>query len=130
MNNLEEIRKQADALEKKEEFVIDVLKCADAEQVQSVFEKYEIKVTLQEAEELIQQGNVAMQTASKESELNEDELEEVTGGSWWRKVLVVAGGVAMGVGLGAACGAFPAFTPVAYKIAVGYGVVGGLWSYK
>ena len=61
-------------------------------------------------------------------ELSEEELEEVAGGSWWRKAIAVAGGAAVGAVVGAVSSFCPAASPLAVKAVIGYSVAAGIWS--
>ncbi len=119
----------AGALE-REDFCNDLFTCEEPEKFHCVLAKYGISADISEIEELVLDGKNAlnrMKTTGND-ELSLEQLESIAGGSkFWRGVASVAGGAALGFGLGMVCGACPAFTPAAYKIAVGYSVAAGVW---
>ena len=108
-----------------------------AEEVREELAKYDVDITVDEINELTAEGASAMASMSDSADLDLDDLEDVVGGAkkkgkkalkkFGKGVLVFAGGAAIGAGLGFLCGACPYLTPAAYKIAVGYSVVGAVW---
>lgn len=114
-----------------DEFLAVLTQSQTAEDVSISLGQLGIHITPDEVNELTEEGNKAIDEMknSQNDELEIDQLEAVVGGSkFWRGLASVVGGVALGAGLGFVSGLNPAFTPYAYKIAVGYAIVTGTWT--
>ena len=126
----ETLQAQITAVLDNEVFMEGLTKAASAEDVCRLLADYKIETTTEEINELTENGNKALKRMEENvaDELEEEDLESVTGGSkFWRGFAAVTGAVAAGAVMGLICGACPAATPFCYKIAVGYGVTAGLW---
>ena len=127
----EQIQMQIDQVMESDEFIEALTQSKTAEDVSLSLGRLGIDITPDEVATLTEEGNNAIEKMknSQDEELVIDQLEEVVGGSkFWRGFASVVGGVALGAGLGFISGLNPAFTPVAYKIAVGYGIAAGTWT--
>lgn len=123
----EYIRSQAAELMNDEAFCVELMACDAPSKVCDLFARHGIAITEEEVNAFKAEGDAALKNMA-EGELDMDQLEDVNGGSkFWRGVAVAAGGVILGGGMGVACGLFPGFTPAAYKIGVGYSIVGAAW---
>lgn len=114
-----------------EDFCRKLFQCEDSIRFSQVLSTYDIYATPEEINELLEAGQAALNQMkdSESQEFSDEQLESVAGGSrFWRGVASVTGGAALGFGLGVVCGVCPAFTPAAYKIAVGYSAVAAVWT--
>ena len=132
----EMLREQIAALFDMDGFSEAFFQCGTAENVSKLLAKNGVEATVEELNELEQEGNQALlqMKESADGELSLEQLEDVAGGGRLRRIargaVSVIGGAALGYGMGCVCAACPAFTPVAYKIAVGYSLVCGVWIMK
>ncbi len=135
-NKLALLKQQINAKLENEEFCTAFLQAGNVENLVQLLNKNGIEATADEVTEIVNEGNAALAAVkdAPDGELTEDELESVAGGKGWRRffrgVASVVSGAALGFGLGALCGVFPGFAPVAYKIGVGYGLAAGVWIAK
>ena len=127
----EQLQYQINQVMDTDEFLAVLTQSQTAEDVSTSLGQLGISITPDEVNELTEEGNKAIDELknSQNDELEIEQLEAVVGGSkFWRGFASVVGGVALGAGLGFISGLNPAFTPVAYKIAVGYGIAAGVWT--
>ena len=105
-----------------EEICAEILMCDTVEKVSEVFKDHGVVISLDEIAKIKEDGDVTIKKYKNSGdELDFELLDDVVGGSkFWRGVGAVTVGAVGGFGLGVVCGACPAFTPVATKIAVGY----------
>ena len=126
----EQLQYQINQIMDTDEFLTVLAQSQTAKDVSTSLGQLGISITPDEVNELTEEGNKAIDELKKSQndELEIEQLEAVVGGSkFWRGVVGLVGGAALGAGLGFICGLNPAFTPVAYKVAVGYGIVAGVW---
>ena len=129
----EQLQYQISQIMDTDEFLAILTQSRTAEDVSTSLGQLGISITPDEVNELTEEGNRAIDElkSSQNDELEIEELEAVVGGSkFWRGLASVVGGVALGGTLGFLSALNPAFTPFAYKIAVGYGIVAGAWTSK
>lgn len=123
------IQAQLGAAMENEEFCKAFMEAKDIKAIAQFLNKNNIPITEVEVEEITAEGNAALVKAKENmsDELDEDALEAVSGGAWWRKSLRFLAVAAGGAAIGFACGAVPALTPYGARVAVGYAVAGASW---
>lgn len=98
-NVLVERAEELSAIFQNEKFKLEAEKLITVEDMQSLFAKYNVQLTLEEVKELCRQIGRYMQNA-KDGELEEDTLELVSGGIAWGMIAlgaVCVGAFALGV---------------------------------
>ncbi len=133
-NELTKEQKKFYNLKDNDEFFKALIACNTAEDVQKAFAGVEIEIDLNEAQEYfddLQSTSNAIFTATEE--LSDDELESVTGGSFWDGLATFAKhfitGFAIGIigGLAIAALAATAAGPAGFAIGMILGVAGGIF---